>query len=76
MDFSNLWTIATDSPMLLFTQLKLRAFRLSAVTVSLHHLPQMSVFNSHMRAKHLLQLLTLNLWRFVAMLLLHNRDQR
>jgi len=50
-------------------------FRLSAVTVSLHHLPQMSAFNCHMRAKHL-QLLKLNLWRFIAMLLLHNRDQR
>jgi len=59
--------------MLLFTQLKLRAFRQSAATVSL---PQMSVFNSYMRAKHLLQLLKLNLWRFVAMLLLRNRDQR
>jgi len=29
---------------------KLRAFRLSAVTASLHYLPQMSAFNCHMRA--------------------------
>jgi len=61
--------------MLFSHSVKLRAFRLSAVTVSLHYLPQMSAFNSHMRDKHL-QLLKLILWRFVTMLLLHNRDQR
>ena len=38
-------------------RVKLCAFQLSVVPVSLHYLPQMSAFNSHMRAKHL-QLLT------------------
>jgi len=50
MDFSNFWKHATDSLMLLFTQHKtIRAFPLSVVTASLHHLPQMSGFNSHMQ---------------------------
>jgi len=33
-------SIAADLPMLFITQYKLRAFRLSAVTVSLHYLPR------------------------------------
>jgi len=38
-----------DSPWLFSHSRKLRAFRLSAVTVSLHYLPKMSAFNSCMR---------------------------
>jgi len=52
--------------------MKVRDLLLSAVIVSLHYLPQMSSFNSHMRQNAYSRNLK---WTFVAMLLQWNKGQ-
>jgi len=79
MDFSNLWkhwSIATASLMLLFTKYK-TTWVTSISSHCLAALPaKMSAFNSPMPQNAYCRNFEVNLWRFVATLLLRNTEQQ
>jgi len=75
-NFSNLWKHCYRFTHVFSHCIKLRALPLAAVTISLHYLPRCLCSKvTCSKTSPLLPLFEVNLWRFVAMWLLHNKEQ-